>query len=149
MFTISVAPRRPARPRESIACGVRVSASARIASAIPEPPVEHGARRLWRDVARREACAACCQHTGAPAGKVGDRGRDLVALVGHDPALDAKPSASRSSASVSPLAVFARAVMDAVRDRQHGGVHTASFVFSTRVTSEIGSSSLSIAFAMS
>ena len=111
-------------------------------------PVEHRPGRLGRDVARREPCAACCQHNGASVGEVGDRLGDLVALVGDDPALDREPVRLEQLGERVAAQVLARAVVHAVRDRQHGRVHTASFVFSTSVTSEM-TIVLSIAFAMS
>ena len=111
-------------------------------------PVEHRSGRLGRDVARREPCAACCQHNRASAGEIGDRAGDLVALVGDDPALDREPVCLEQLGERVAALVLTRAVVHPVRDRQHGRLHTASFVFSTSVTSEM-TMVLSIAFAMS
>ena len=110
--------------------------------------VEHRPGRLGCDVAGREPRAACCQHKGAAGGELGDRGRDLVRLVGDDAALHREALALEQLGERVAAAILARPVVDAVRDRQHGGVHTGSFVFSTSVTSVIVIA-LSIAFAMS
>ena len=86
--------------------------------------------------------------TELPGGKIDDRGRDLVALVRDDPALDGETLRSEELGKRVAALVLARPVVHAVGDRQHSRVHTASFVFSTSVMSEI-TMVLSIAFTMS
>ena len=142
-------PCTPATPRESSACGVFVSESARIASAIP------GASRSitervasGRDVAGRDAGPAGREDQRRGLRELDDRRRDLARLVGNDPALDVVAVGGEQLGEQVAARVLARAGDDAVGDREHGRLHTSSFVFSTSVTSAM-TISLSIAFAMS
>ncbi len=149
-LTTSVRPWMPATPRESSACGVFAIESARIASAIP------GASR-----SSTERVASGVTSRGATPGAAGrEHERRSAPRARRSPprsrrprrrrprARPRSPSASSSSASRSPLASSRVPGDDAVRDGEHGRLHTGSFVFSTSATSPT-TISLSIAFAMS
>ena len=81
-------------------------------------------------------------------GELLDRGSDRPRVVGNDPALDVEALVGEQGGQRLTARVLARALVDAVRDRQDGGVQRGSFVFETSVTSVIVIA-LSTAFAMS
>ena len=140
----------PAVPRDSSPCGVRAIESARIASGIP------GASRSSTDcvasgVTSRSArpVPPVVSTSSAPRGELDDRPRDLVLLVGHEPAQDGEPVGAQELLERGAASVLGFAARDPVGDREDGRPHARSpFVFSTRVISEI-TIPLSIAFAMS
>jgi len=74
------------------------------------------------------------------------RGRDLVALVGNDAALDVVTVSAQQLLERVAAPVLRLAARHAVGDGQHRRFH--SFVFSTSVIS-LSTMPLSIAFAMS
>ena len=92
------------------------------------------ARRLGRDVARREPGAAGREHEPRVVGELArSRRRSRRRSSGTTGARRRSPSpraAPRAGRRSRPRASPAR---DAVRDGQHGGLHTGSFVFSTSV----------------
>ena len=81
-------------------------------------------------------------------GEVDDRRCDRVRVILHDAPLDLEPLRGQELRQRVATQILPRAVMNAVRDGEHGGLHTGSLVFSTSVTPEIVIA-LSIALAMS
>ena len=87
--------------------------------------------------------------SAASRGELDDRPRDLVLLVGNEPAHDVVPVGAQELLERGAASVLGFAARDAVGDREDGRPQTGSpFVFSTSVISEI-TIPLSIAFAMS
>src|SRR5215210_1995319 len=110
--------------------------------------IEHRPRRLRGHVPRRDTRTAGREHERSLGGELRDGGRDLPRLVGHDATCDLVTVAAQELGEQVAAPVFPRAGYDAVRNGQHRGSQTGSFVFSTSATSAIVIS-LSIAFAMS
>ena len=149
-LTTSVAPRRPATPRESSAWGVRVSASERIASAMPG-----ASRSITVEVASgvtsrgAKPVPPVVNTSNASLGQLLDRAGDRLRVVGHDAADDVEPVLAQQPLERVAARVLALTRVHAVGHREHRGPHASgSFVFSTSRTSSI-SMSLSTAFAMS
>jgi hypothetical protein len=111
-------------------------------------PVEHLARGLGRDVARREPRAARRQDEPRARDELAQRGDDPVVLVRHHTPLDLVALAAEQLLEQVAARVVRRAARDAVGRREHRSSQTGSFVFSSRRTSAT-TISLSTAFAMS
>ena len=147
-FTTSAWPRTPASPRESRACGVFASESARSASAIPGA-TRSSTSAVASGVTSRgpSPVPPVVSTTAAVLGELGDRLGDRVALVRHDPPLDLvallRRAAPRATSPLSSSRVPSDTPSETVST---AGLH--DFVFSTSRTSPI-SIALSIAFAMS
>ena len=104
---------------------------------------------LGSHIPRRETGPAGREHEPCRARQLPDRGRDLVALVGHDAPLDLVALPPEQLVERIAAAILPGSGRDPVRHRQHRRLQTIrSFVFSTRTTSAIRIS-LSTAFAMS
>ena len=132
-------PRSPATPRERSACGVRASASARIASAIPGASRSRTARRRFGShVTRSEAGPSCCQYEQRSSDASSATASEICSSSsGDDAATTSKPSSSQKLLEHGAARVLALARVHAVRHRQDGRLQTGSFVFSTSRTSPI------------
>src|SRR5262245_55950016 len=111
-------------------------------------PLEDTRRRLGRHVARADTRAAGGQYEPRLVRQLLDRLRDRSPLVRNDAAHDLETFGDEQLLEQVAARVLASAHVDAVGDRQHGGLHTASLVFSTSRTSE-SSMPESTALAMS
>src|SRR5436190_4096466 len=111
-------------------------------------PLKHLGGRLGRHVAGAETGAAGRQDQNGLFRELHDRVGDGLAVVGDDAPLDLVTLSAEQLRQDVAAAVLPLAGRDTVGDGQDGGLHTASFVFSSKRTSLI-SISLSIAFAMS
>ena len=132
-------PRSPATPRERSACGVRASASARIASAIPGAS-RSSTVRVASGVTSRGAnpVPPVVSTSNAPASASSAIAPAIVVgVVRNDAALDVEPLAREELLEHVAARVLANAGVHAVGDGEHGGLHAGSFVFSTSRTSSI------------
>ena len=119
-LTIRRPPQTPTTPRDRSAIGVFARPSARIASARPgHLVVDHGERRLRRDVARREAVPPVVTTSAVARGAVAERGLDRRPLVRHDRRSTAKPERARAAPPARARLVLARRRRRPVADREH------------------------------
>ena len=107
--------------------------------------LQHRARRLGRDVARREAGAARRQNEVGARGELLDRDGDRVGLVGNDAPDDRIPVGAQQLLEQVAARVLRLTARHAIGDGQHRRVH--DLVFSSNSTLNV--ICLSIAFAMS
>ena len=111
--------------------------------------VKHVARRLGRDIARREARAPGREDETRAGRELADSRGDLIPFVGDDAPLDVVPVGAEKLLERVAARVLPRPGDDTVLDGEHGRLQsTGSFVFSTSETSTIRMP-LSTAFAMS
>src|SRR6266568_9577943 len=130
---------------------VRCLAESVCAESLGDPrnvPIDDRLGRLRREITRRDARAAGRQDHARIRGQCPQRRCDLRPLIGNDAMLDLVLLALEQLHEESTAFVVALPGRNAVRDREDGGLHTGSFVFSTSVTS-VTAMPLSIAFAMS
>ena len=138
----------PARPRESMPCGVLTSIGAQRLGNARGQSLDHVAGGLRGDVPGGEARTARRQDELRPGRELAERARDRLAVVRHDPPLDL-PAVRRETLDKQVSArVLSSSVVHPVRHRQHGGLHRTSLVFSSSRT-PVTTMPLSIAFAMS
>src|SRR5439155_6327220 len=111
-------------------------------------PLDHGLGRLGREVAWRHPGPAGREHEPRAARKLPDRGGDPGPVVGDNPVRDIETLRFEQRHEQLAALVLTLAGRHAVRDGEHTGSQTGSFVFSTSATS-VTLIPLSTAFAMS
>ena len=119
-LTISARPRTPTTPRDRSANGcLRPPCRAHGLAHPGHLVVDDGLRRLWRDIARREAGAAGGYHERVTDGGCGQRPRDPSLLIGDDHPLDPEAELLQATAHVSAGRILAVTACAAVACGQH------------------------------